>query len=1238
MDPRMRVCMCFACSCLVVLTSLAVLVSAPHNEPERKLSSILAGKKLPDLVPLYITTTPASPVNGQSATISSQVGNVGGTTTATFYNFIYVDGIGKGYQVLSGLKGGSSGPVWSANVTLGPGYHLLEAEADVTDNVRESDEGNNLIANTMWWAAPDLVVSSLEIYQFGVSATKVVSAEPFDLEVTVQNVGDALAVTSVLEVYDIMNGTSVVMKSVPVGNLDPNGTADFLFQGLFLNDTGEHVIRAVADCNEWVQEANKATGSGVGTGELNNAKEIDVPVTLEWLVMGYIAYEGMLESTTFDIVIWFLGKIWNTTVNHSDSVRVILLVDRRVNWEGTNNSNARIYELADNTYSMISDLGELNMGEANTLSDFIIWATTTYPAEKRLLWMYDHGDGWLGTCQDIVFDPVTGSWVMDQLNMTELKTALSTAYASIGSKVDVLAWYACMMGNLEVAYQLKDYVEVMVGCEQSDGVPAWITFRYLIENPSCNATELAERLVYDYYTPTTGWDWHHGGRQVQAEVAAIDLTRLEGLVDSLEIFAQHLSDSLTEYRADIVSCRNEAMSFGHGNFVDLYHFVELIDQSGFPKDQTMSDAIHQIKDGVEDAVFCLFHTDDEFVNTHGLTIGLPTWFLYNREYGILEISQDSAAPSWSEFLKRYCGCYAPPYELYAGAEDWCNSSIVGSGEYHYQVLNEFAPQANLTTGDAGVALEVATGSSCPSGLPEAGEATFTGYAGFRGIEVVQVYDTTVLLSCSWNGTYSAAIAADMGAEASFSISVHAEIRHVWNGELVPGGESSIVIDSGTVSDGETLEFWGRSFSVSVELVVDFEDMWDYELVTYIKVEARANSTSTGSDNGAFARVDLAPDTGSPYESARCSCMRLIPVLFQDDFTDGTMNPWTATGNYTIVTDIESHTPEYSLYVEYYVSTGTGTQRATTPSMGVDVSLEYTVEFWYMTPFGGASRTAARMYVFDDGRVRILQQGANLVAETPYGNVTIGFIELYEWHKIRLVVDPESSAYTVYLNGQYSGTYEFFAQGTEDTFTVGSPVDPAGRIAGRAYWDDFIVIGYPCRRTTFVLNLAEGWNLVTVPLVNHGYNASTLGLADGDIVSRWDAMTQSYDKEYVVGESDPSEDFALEPSTGYWICVNSTATLVLYGHEASQTQFRAIDVPEGGGWVYVGLASLDTTFWASELIEMFSGNITVVTAWDPAEQEWGDYYIVQFPETDFPLVPGEGLLVHCLDDGVLSYDP
>ncbi|MGQ9652134.1 MAG: PKD domain-containing protein [Phycisphaerae bacterium] len=175
------------------------------------------------------------------------------------------------------------------------------------------------------------------------------------------------------------------------------------------------------------------------------------------------------------------------------------------------------------------------------------------------------------------------------------------------------------------------------------------------------------------------------------------------------------------------------------------------------------------------------------------------------------------------------------------------------------------------------------------------------------------------------------------------------------------------------------------------------------------------------------------------------------------------------------------------------------------------------------------------------------------------------------------------------------------------------------------------------RVSFTLNLLKGWNLVTVPLVNHGYTARTLGLVLGDEVVSWSPTSQSYDKVFIVGISPPALDFALNPQEGYWIYAGSARTIVLYGDEPTDIQLRYIDVPEAGGWAIVGIPSLNTTVKASNLAESYSGGVSLVAAYDAA---LGTYktYIPGLPLPDFYLSPGMGVWLWCLGDGVLTYAP
>ncbi len=170
-----------------------------------------------------------------------------------------------------------------------------------------------------------------------------------------------------------------------------------------------------------------------------------------------------------------------------------------------------------------------------------------------------------------------------------------------------------------------------------------------------------------------------------------------------------------------------------------------------------------------------------------------------------------------------------------------------------------------------------------------------------------------------------------------------------------------------------------------------------------------------------------------------------------------------------------------------------------------------------------------------------------------------------------------------------------------------------------------------------LGFTAGWNFISLPLVNHGYKASTLpGMLPGDAVFRWDSATQTYDRCFVVGISDPESDFDIEPSWAYWAYSSSVEPVEILGYEPSGLQTRVIDTPEGGGWVQAGLATMRTDVWASDLVDAYAGALlSTVFRWN-ADIGSFSCFIAGWELTDFQLNPGDGLWLYVEGDGVLSY--
>ena len=143
---------------------------------------------------------------------------------------------------------------------------------------------------------------------------------------------------------------------------------------------------------------------------------------------------------------------------------------------------------------LLADLGPADMGKPETLADFGSWARTAYPAKKYMLVVWNHGSGWLKSSGDkgISFDYETGS----HINTPDLGKALK----EIGG-VDVLAFDACLMQMAEVAYELKDSAEFIVGSEEVEAVSGYSYDRLLgalSKDVSMGSEELARAAVKAY--------------------------------------------------------------------------------------------------------------------------------------------------------------------------------------------------------------------------------------------------------------------------------------------------------------------------------------------------------------------------------------------------------------------------------------------------------------------------------------------------------------------------------------------------------------------------------------------------------------------------------------------------------------------------------------------------------------------------------------------------------------------
>lgn len=389
-----------------------------------------------------------------------------------------------------------------------------------------------------------------------------------------------------------------------------------------------------------------------------------------WLVMLYQdADDKILEK---DI---YVDLNEAERVGSSDQVHIVAQVDRyRAGYQGDGNwtSTKRFYVTQDSDLDrvgseLVADLGEVNMSDGATLVDFVEWAVGTFPADKHVLILSDHGMGWPGGWSD----PEPGgrgdpniplaARLGNELYLNELDEALQAIRDRTGlGHFEIIGLDACLMGHLEVFAALAPHARYAVASQETEPALGWAYTSFLdalVRSPEMDGSELA-RLVVDSYiqddqrivddqaraellrggSPLGGLMGLFGppsAEQVAQQMGegstltAVDLTAMPALMDSLNELAYTLQ---SVDQAQVARARNYAQSFTSvfgpevpPSYLDLGNLVQLLQRE--IGDRDVDQAAGQVLDLLRQAVIAEKHGSKKAGAT-GISVYFPNSQLY----------------------------------------------------------------------------------------------------------------------------------------------------------------------------------------------------------------------------------------------------------------------------------------------------------------------------------------------------------------------------------------------------------------------------------------------------------------------------------------------------------------------------------------------------------------------------------------------------------------------------------
>ncbi len=311
---------------------------------------------------------------------------------------------------------------------------------------------------------------------------------------------------------------------------------------------------------------------------------------------GYVLYNGActLESSIVEwTVVVFLNGDNDLNASADEDLKEMqsLTNDSKINvivlYDSLGTGDTVVYrikrggkEKLENVGTAIYSGNEADMGNAETLRKFGVWAIQNYPAKKYALVMWNHGGGWRngepdGRCRraaafkDFSTDETNESVIT--LANGAYANAIKAISAEAGKKLDLIGFDTCLMGMYEVAAVNAPYGDYLVASAESEPAYGWaydVVMKALGKTPSMDAVTLGKTIV----------DAYHDDRTINATLALFDLSEADNMTAKINTFASGLTTALSTPSAKnaVKSIRENTQHYDYSEHVDLKHFATQI--------------------------------------------------------------------------------------------------------------------------------------------------------------------------------------------------------------------------------------------------------------------------------------------------------------------------------------------------------------------------------------------------------------------------------------------------------------------------------------------------------------------------------------------------------------------------------------------------------------------------------------------------------------------------------------
>ena len=296
---------------------------------------------------------------------------------------------------------------------------------------------------------------------------------------------------------------------------------------------------------------------------------------------------------------------------------------------------------------------EADMGDPETLADFLSFCKENFPADHTMFLFWNHGGGSVsGAAFDEIYD-------YDSLTLDEMYQAFGSVYelSEENPPFDIVGFDTCLMATIDTAWMLSDVSHYLVASEEMEPGCGWSYDKWvqtLGDHPGIDGAALGQVICDSYMEGCEDI-----GMEQEATLSVVDLQKIQPLLNAYDDLGKEAltlacedSTFFAEFGRRAVQTENyggNTPDQGYTNMVDMGHLVR-------NSEDLLPETAQAVLDALEECV--VYNVSGDYRSE---ATGLSCYYSYNGDTddfdGFLSIS---ASPAFQ---------YLYDYELYGYMSD-----------------------------------------------------------------------------------------------------------------------------------------------------------------------------------------------------------------------------------------------------------------------------------------------------------------------------------------------------------------------------------------------------------------------------------------------------------------------------------------------------------------------------------------------------------------------------------------